>query len=130
MPLVLCASPAYVSLRGMPRIPADLASHECIDFFTDGPHSWQFKGRDGNVIVPVTGRLRINSGQALRTAALEGVGTIVPPAPIVADDLQAGLLVRLLPDHQAPILPMHALTLAEANMSCCRFGGHRVKVFT
>ena len=115
MPLVLCASPAYVAARGMPRNPADLASHECIDFFTDGPHSWHFKGPDGSAAVPVAGRLRINSGQALRVAALEGVGIIMPPAPIVADDLQAGRLVRVLPDHQAAILPVHALTLADAN---------------
>ncbi len=115
LPLVLCASPAYLARRGVPRAPMDLVGHECIDFFTEGPHAWHFKGPQGSVAVPVAGRLRINSGQALRVAALEGVGIIMPPAPIVADDLQAGRLVRLLPDHQAPVLAVHALTLADAN---------------
>ena len=81
----------------------------------EGPHAWRFKGPEGSVAVPVAGRLRINSGQALRMAALEGVGVIMPPEPIVVDDLQAGRLLRLLPDHQAPILPLHVLTLADAN---------------
>ena len=115
VPLVLCASPAYVAARGAPRVAADLATHECIDFFVDGPQSWRFKGPDGGAAVPVVGRLRINSGQALRVAALEGIGIIMPPAPIVADDLRAGRLVRLLPDHHAAVLPVHVLTLADAN---------------
>ena len=113
--LVLCASPAYIALRGIPHVAADLADHECLDFFVEGPRSWHLRGPDGEVAVPVNGRLRINSGQALRTAALEGIGVIMPPAPVVAGDLEAGRLVRLLPDHVAPILPMHVLTLPNGN---------------
>ncbi len=65
--------------------------------------------------VPPAGRLRINSGQALRIAALEGVGIIMRPEPLVVDDLKAGRLVRLLPDHHAPVLPVHVLTLTDAD---------------
>ena len=113
--LVLCASPAYVATHGMPRVAADLVNHECLDFFMEGPHAWHLKGLDGDVAVPVGGRLRINSGQALRTAALEGIGIIMPPAPVIAGDLEAGQLIRLLPDYAAPILPVHVLTLPDAS---------------
>ncbi len=113
--LILCASPAYLDSRGAPRVATDLEDHECLDFFMEGPHRWQLKGPHGDVVVPVGGRLRINSGQALRVAALEGLGIVMPPAPFIADDLAAGRLVRLLPDHLAPVLPMHVLTLPDAS---------------
>ena len=113
--LILCASPAYLASRGAPRVATDLADHECLDFFMETPHQWRFKGPHGDVAVPVGGRLRINSGQALRVAALEGVGIVMPPAPVIADDLTAGRLVRLLPDHHAPVLPVHVLTLPDAS---------------
>ena len=113
--LVACASPAYLAAHGTPGAATDLASHECLDFFHDGPHLWRFHGPDGDMAVPVRGRLRINSGQALRAAALEGAGIVMPPLAVVADDLAAGRLVRLLPGHVAPVLPLHVLTLPGAN---------------
>ena len=48
-------------------------------------------------------------------AALEGIGIIMPPAPLIASDLETGLFVRLLPDYRAPILPAHVLTLPDAS---------------
>ena len=112
--LLLCASPAYLAARGVPRVAAELTAHECLDFFLEGPHLWRFSGPQGDTTVAVKGRLRINNGQALRVAALEGVGIIMPPASVVADDIAAGRLIQLLPDHVAPILPLHALILPDA----------------
>ena len=39
----------------------------------------------------------------------------MPPAPLIASDLETGRLVRLLPDYRAPILPVHVLTLPDAS---------------
>ena len=111
VPLVLCASPRYLAARGTPRTAADLAHHECLDYFLDGPRTWRFDDPDGETSVPVTGRLRIDNGQALRRAALVGLGVIMPPLPVVAADLASGRLVELLPDHHPPALPLHVLTL-------------------
>ena len=61
--------------------------------------------------IRVSGNLRINSGQALRAAALEGIGIVMQPDILVADDLAAGRLVRLLGQHVAPTLALHLLTL-------------------
>ena len=115
MQLVACASPAYLAVRGTPGDPADLAAHECLDFFHSGSHLWRFRGPHGEVVVAATGRLRINNGQALRLAALDGVGIVMSPMPVIADDLAAGRLIRVLPDHTAPALPLHVLTLPGAN---------------
>ena len=46
----------------------------------------------------VSGNLRANNGEALRTAALAGQGLLYQPTFIVADDLRAGTLVPLTLD--------------------------------
>ena len=110
--LVVCAAPTYVTTRGAPRSPSDLASHNCMDFaYAAEPLRWRFAGGDGEEAVDVGGNLRINSGHALRAAALEGIGIVMQPDVLVAEDLAAGRLVRLLERYAVPSLPLHLLTL-------------------
>lgn len=115
MQLVVCASPAYLASHGTPGSAVELAAHECLDFFHAEPNLWRLRGPDGDGAVPVNGRLRINNGQALRAAAVEGAGIVMAPMLVVADDLANGRLVRLLADHAAPSLPLHVLTLPDTN---------------
>lgn len=108
---VACASPAYLAARGTPETPTGLARHECLDFSQgSGAGVWRFAGPEGAVAVAVGGRLLVNSGPAIRAAALEGIGIALLPEVLAADDLAAGRLVRLFPDHAAPTLPLHLLT--------------------
>ena len=110
--LVVCAAPAYLAAHGTPGQPADLASHNCLDFSHAAvPLRWRFVGPGDEVAVDVGGNLRINSGQALRAAALAGIGLVMQPDVLVADDLAAGRLVRVLGQHAAPALALHLLTL-------------------
>ena len=110
--LVVCAAPAYLTAHGTPQEPADLASHSCLDFaYAAEPLHWRFTGSSGELTVNVSGNLGINSGQALRAAALEGIGIVMQPDILVADDLAAGRLVRLLDQYLAPALQLHLLTL-------------------
>ncbi len=99
--LVVCAAPAYLTARGTPRTLADLAGHDCLGYTLSarvGPDRWSF-GADGGVRVPVAGCLCANNGDALRAAALAGLGLIYQPTFIVGDDLRAGRLVALPLDH-------------------------------
>lgn len=110
--LVVCAAPAYLTAHGTPVSPAELAAHNCLDFsHAAEPLLWRFEGEGDNVAIDISGNLRINSGPALRAAALEGIGIVMQPKVVVADDLAAGRLVCLLPDHAAPALRLHLLTL-------------------
>lgn len=112
--MVVCAAPAYLAARGAPETPADLAAHDCLDFaHAAEPGMWRFAGSGGEVAVAVNGSLRINSGQALRVAALEGAGVSLLPEVLVAGDLAEGRLVLLLADHPAPSLKLHLLTLPD-----------------
>lgn len=94
---VLCASPEYLRRRGRPTSPQDLAAHDCIDFSFGARGRWRMS-RDGKEqIVHFTPRLRANNGEALRQAALAGVGIVQQPEMLLADDIAAKRLTRLLP---------------------------------
>ncbi|RDK02293.1 LysR substrate-binding domain-containing protein [Paraburkholderia lacunae] len=55
------------------------------------------------------GRFSINNGQALRSAALAGLGIIQQPREMLDEDLASGQLVRVLPGYESPSRPMHIL---------------------
>lgn len=110
----LCASPAYLSKTGSPTLPQDLREHNCLGFaYWRKKNHWQLRTLDRTDDVPVNGRLTVNNGQALRMAAVAGIGIIMQPEVLVADDVATGRLVRLLEDCQLPLLPMYIVYHAD-----------------
>jgi DNA-binding transcriptional LysR family regulator len=94
---VVCAAPSYLAARGRPRMVSSLADHNCLGYTLSsvtGVDRWAFGAR-GDVIIPVSGNLRANNGDALRAAAIAGQGLAYLPTFIVADDMRAGTLVAL-----------------------------------
>ncbi len=122
---VMCASPAYIERRGLPRTPEDLASHDCIAHSArTTPRVWHLTGPDGSqVSVQINGRPTINSALAVRQAALEGLGIIELNSYLVGEDLAAGRLVRLLPQYRPKELHFYAV-YAER-----RFLAPKIRVF-
>jgi DNA-binding transcriptional LysR family regulator len=100
---ILCCAPSYLEKHEAPRELEDLSHHNCLRFslyaFGD---EWHFTGPgEAQVSVKVAGNLVTNNAAVLRASALAGQGIIMAPTFIGAEDLQAGRLVRLLPDHRA-----------------------------
>ncbi|PLZ00303.1 LysR family transcriptional regulator [Burkholderia sp. WAC0059] len=122
--LVLCASSAYLGANGAPETPEDLRSHQCLTYAYP-PRSelrtvepeWVLSGPDGQVSVPVGGRLRIDNSDALRRAVLAGMGIAMLPSILVDADIKAGHLVEVLPDHAPPVRPVSLLYLRDRQMS-------------
>lgn len=105
--MLVAASPSYLAVRPIPTSVWDLGSHNCLGYTLSssvGPDHWQF-GHDGSVIVPVTGNLHANNGDALLAAALAGQGIIYQPTFLVGDDIRAGHLVPLPLDQPFMELP-------------------------
>jgi DNA-binding transcriptional LysR family regulator len=96
--LVLCASPAYLRKRGQPTHPSELASHDVLAYslFSMGDQ-WEFTGSEGVVSVKVAPRMRTNSGDTCRVAALRNQGIVLQPTFLVGPDLLAGTLVEVMP---------------------------------
>ncbi|MGE7415104.1 LysR family transcriptional regulator [Methylobacterium tarhaniae] len=111
MDFSFCAAPSYLAARGAPRVPADLAQHECLGFaYMATGDQWRFVGPEGRqVAVEVSYRLLVNNGQALLTAAVSGLGLLVQPTALVRDAVAAGHLVTVLPAYRPVSRPMHLL---------------------
>ncbi|HJV87333.1 MAG TPA: LysR family transcriptional regulator [Noviherbaspirillum sp.] len=100
--IVLCASPQYVKKHGAPRTREDISKHACLNFsYEQVRHGWPARGENGEMIqIPITNKVISNNGDLLRQCALAGMGIVLRPSFALGDDLAAGRLVRLLPQHE------------------------------
>ena len=114
--LVLCASPGYLQARGQPTHPADLAQHDVLAYslFSMG-EQWEFTRPDAaagelaTVSVKVTPRMRTNSGDTCRVAALRHQGIVLQPTFMVGPDLLAGRLVEVMPAWRSVEMGVYAV---------------------
>jgi DNA-binding transcriptional LysR family regulator len=122
---VLCCSHDYIAKHGRPEQLAELAERNCIRH-VNYPYGdeWRFVDRKGTpASVRVSGNLITNSAETLHRAALQGVGVCVAPGFMMHDDLEAGRLVRLLPEYRPVEFAMNAIYLHRHHLSA------KVRVF-
>src|ERR1700730_13411278 len=108
---VLCCSPGYLEKHGRPQQLSELSDRNCVRHVSY-PYGdeWRFVDRKGApASVRISGNLITNSGETLRTAALQGNAISLAAGFIVHDDLEAGRLVRLLPEYRTAELAMNAV---------------------
>lgn len=98
----MVASPAYMAARGAPATLQELAEHDCVTSpHPSGRTLWRLAGPGGaEEEVQVAGRFSGNTAQALRKAALAGLGIALLPPTMARLDLEAGRLVPVLPQYQ------------------------------
>ncbi len=106
----IVAAPAYLAQRGVPRSPADLASHECLGFnFRRAAAVWPLRSAGRLVDREVHGAIVANSGEVVLDLARLGLGLARLAEFHVAADLQAGTLVTVLDDAMEDREEVHAL---------------------
>jgi DNA-binding transcriptional LysR family regulator len=99
----LVASRAYLRRAGVPATPAELASHDCLHYLRPGETpAWSFEpdgrgAKGGRVSVPVRGVFAADNSEALREAALDGLGIALLPDFSAQDAVRAGKLQLVLP---------------------------------
>ncbi|CAN7587563.1 LysR family transcriptional regulator [Bosea sp. LjRoot9] len=104
---VLVASPAYLQRRPAPKRLADIAGHDVIaNVGAGGDLIWRFGGGGRSSRITITPRLIINEVEAVLIAARAGRGLARLLSYQAADDLAAGVLVRLLPEFEPPPSPV------------------------
>jgi DNA-binding transcriptional LysR family regulator len=106
---VLTAAPSYLARHGVPSSLADLAKHECIARTDNSRKTWVFLGPGGEFEVPINARLQANNALLRREVALGGVGVLLCADYLVANDIAAGRLTRLLPDHTSAARSVRAI---------------------
>lgn len=118
---VVVASPDYLQAAGRPETPHDLTHHSCLLYsLQSSGDTWHFRGPgDGGVPIGirVDGPLRVNNGDAIARAALDGMGVAFLPTFIVHEALADGRLVALFPDHCPDDTAIYAVYAQNRNLS-------------
>jgi DNA-binding transcriptional LysR family regulator len=98
------ASPHYVAQHGRPKHPRDLLEHQGIRirFGSGGIPDWEFEKAGRVVKVSPAGKLIANHPGLARRAALDGIGFWPTFEDYVRDDINSGVLVRVLEDWCEP----------------------------
>ena len=104
----LYASPRYLQQAGDPTDPAGLRQHECIGFSKLGP--WVLRKDDATAEVAIGRRFAVNSVGMCRSFAVLGQGIALLAEGVVAEDVAAGRLRRVLPGWHGSPVPVYALT--------------------
>lgn len=100
--MVAVASPGYLAERGIPKTPADLHRHACINWRlqVDGrQYRWEFEKKGQKLEVAVDGPVVTNHADIGIAAALNGLGIAYHfERDGVAEHLAQGRLVQVLAD--------------------------------
>jgi DNA-binding transcriptional LysR family regulator len=103
---LLVASNAYLKRHGTPAHPGELVQHACLPYLRPGPSVWKFEREHSKALakeepertsVTVQGPLRASNSEALRDAAISGLGVALLPDFSAASALRARKLRVLLP---------------------------------
>lgn len=110
LPRALYASPGYLARSGKPKQPADLARHECLRAYAPRADTWTLLRGTESVEIEVGGRFSVNSVGMLQRLAVHGQGIALLSEAIVAEDVAAGRLERVLPRWQGQPVPVYVIT--------------------
>ncbi len=110
MRAVVAASPLYLARRGTPKSPRDLASHEAL-IYTGSARGdiWRFRAGRRAFSVRVEGRYRADNGEALREAAIAGLGIALLPSWLVSAAIATGALVEILKEFETPVSGLYVV---------------------
>lgn len=134
---VLCCAPSYLDQRDAPQRPSDLAHYNCLRYaYYPTGDEWRFAGPDGEAVgVKLSGNVVTNSAEMLRSLVLAGHGVFLAPAFLIAEDLAAGRVLRLLADYRPVGFAINAIYPHRHHLSTKvrrfidllgeRFGEHR-----
>jgi len=106
----LVASPDYLQRYGTPRLPMDLAAHQCLHyrFRSSGRlEAWPLGAAAAGLQLPVS--MVCNNIETRLSLALRGCGIAFLPEHSVRAELQAGNLRTVLDDHVDSIGTFHLL---------------------
>lgn len=108
---LICAAPAYLARHGTPRVPHDLAQHNCIGI-RQGDEAygiWRLTSGKRSETVKVRGNLSTNDGEIAVNWALAGHGLLMRAEWDIAKYLRSGRLRQVLENWQTPPADIHAV---------------------
>jgi DNA-binding transcriptional LysR family regulator len=103
---IVVGSPSYLAREGTPQHPDDLLKHERLTFrsaTTKARYAWELERGRKTWRVPVRGGIVTNDGLVCVSLAERGLGLAYSAEPMVAEQLDAGTLQRVLEPYAAAV---------------------------
>lgn len=107
-----CASPDYLKKHGKPKIPDDLARHNCLSFRLPSKgrdRLWQFQDGAKAITFSPKGDVRLGDGEALVCAAEIGMGIVQIPSHMARSAVAQGTLMEILEKYRPTPMPIMLL---------------------
>lgn len=96
----IVATPNYLAKNGVPKTPADLQQHNCLDFsFNRLEPGWPFRHQGEDFILPISGNMIANNGETLVELAMQDIGITRVGNFHIENAMAAGELVPLLEEY-------------------------------
>jgi LysR family transcriptional regulator for bpeEF and oprC len=98
--MVVCASPDYLARAGVPRVPADLARHDCLIYLRAGRllDHWRFEKDGQEQLVSAKSVVIGDDRDGLIAAAVAGAGVLRAPDLFIRSFLTSRQLTPILTD--------------------------------
>src|SRR6476661_2470390 len=107
---VVFAAPDYFAKHGRPKVPGDLAGHQClVRTSARGTDAWPFLVGGRLKTVKVAGRFRSSGALAVNEAAVQGLGIANSPLWQVRSLVDSGAVELVLTRFEPPPMPVHAV---------------------
>ncbi len=110
------ASQSYLKKTSSPKVPKDLKDHSCLQFTPLGIEEWNLLGPK-SVTVPMRKQIVINELNIIKALTVSGVGISLLPTFLCFSEVQAGKLVRVLPEWRTNIRPVHFVYVGQKHAS-------------
>jgi LysR family transcriptional regulator for bpeEF and oprC len=115
----LCAAPAYLERRGLPKSIEDVVRHDTIDM--PGPNGrtrpWIFSRGGETIKLDVVPRISVNEALTIYRLALNGAGLGILSGYLCAPEIAADRLVRLFPDWSPPPVEVNLVFPSRRELS-------------
>jgi len=114
---LIVASPDYLARHGRPQKPADLVHHEALIYSGRSVAEWRLRAGKRWVTVRPTGRLRSDSGEAIVSWAIAGLGIAEVPTFMLSEAIETGALEPILTDYPTPQYGIYVVRPPGQNVS-------------
>lgn len=109
-PLRVLGTSVYFRRMGVPAAPADLHAHEFVIYDQRaGGTQWSFQRDSSEVVVTVSGRMRITAAEGVRAAVLADAGLTVSSEWMFAPELKNGAVRAVLTEWTLPAMTLWAV---------------------
>lgn len=108
--MILVTSPQYLKQTGPIKKPQDLMEHNCLSFSGSLSPHWHLVSKSSRVTVKSQHRIVANQMSSLLNLTIQGVGIAMLPQYLCREALEAGKIVRILPDWDGLSYPVSIVT--------------------